>query len=140
MCKDLGARFCCKTARKSKLENQACHSCSSEGNEGQVSQAPGVPPGSEGSQQGTAAALHSAAAVSLCLHLKAASQPSSYTPATSSLFVVCALQRLHPREPPHLPIAAGKEFPTSRAGKAPLQHFSCNHLQIHNFTAFPKHC
>lgn len=108
-----------------------------EGNEGQATQAPAVAPGNQGTQQGTAAPLHSAVAVSLCLHLQPASQPSSSTPATSSLFVGCALQRLHPREPPHLPIRAGKEFPTSTAGNAPLQHRSCSHLQT-QFHSSPK--
>lgn len=106
-----------------------------EGNEGQVTQARGVPPGNQGSQQGTAVSLHSAVAVSLCLHLKPPSQPSSYIPATSSLFVVYALQSLHLREPPHLPITAGKEFPPPQ-----LVMFHCtivlqspSNTQFHSF-------
>lgn len=97
-----------------------------------------MPPGNHGSEQGTAVSLHSAVAVSLCLHLQPASQPSSYTPATSSLFVLYALQGVHSKEPPHLPISAGKGFPTSTASNAPLQHCSCSHLQTHTISQPPQ--
>lgn len=84
----MGAHFCGKTARESKLEHGAGHSCCSR-REMRGSSPKEWHLVNQGTQQGTDVSLHSAVAVSLCLHLQ--------LPAACLCSVLC-------RDPESIPI------------------------------------